>query len=158
MSPTLILTRGLPASGKTTKSLAWVRQAPTARARLCRDSIRQEVFGLSMLPGDAVMGSLGESRVTLLQEAQAMALLRCGVSVVIDDTNLHDEVVEHWMQIAAQLDATVAIWDLRHVPVEECVRRDLDRQRAGGRHVGEAVIRGMVDGSVLQAWTRGRPG
>ena len=37
---TLLLTRGLPASGKTTFARAWVAESPTDRARINRDDLR----------------------------------------------------------------------------------------------------------------------
>jgi len=37
---TLIVTRGLPGSGKTTAATAWVAEEPLRRARVERDEIR----------------------------------------------------------------------------------------------------------------------
>ena len=50
----------------------------------------------------------------------------------------------HWADVARRLGARLEVLDLTGVTAEECVRRDLARQAAGGRYVGEAVIREMA--------------
>ena len=41
--PTLVITRGLPASGKTTKAREWVAADPVRRARVNRDDVRAQL-------------------------------------------------------------------------------------------------------------------
>ncbi len=133
--PILILTRGIPASGKTTRARAWVAEAPLTRARVNRDDLRTMMFGgWTGLPEH-------EGAVSLAQVAAVYDLLRSGWSVVVDDTNLDDRVVHLLRGIAADALATVEVWDLRDTPVEVCVQRDRERAARGERAVGEAVIR-----------------
>lgn len=133
--PVLVLTRGLPASGKTTRARAWVAESPLTRARVNRDDLRAMIFGgWTGLPEH-------EAAVTAAQFAALWDLLRAGWSVVVDDTNLNDRVVHLLQGIAADAHATVEVWDLRDVPADVCVQRDKDRAARGERAVGEQVIR-----------------
>ncbi len=131
----LIVTRGLPAAGKTTRARNWVAEAPLTRARVNRDDLRTMLFGgWTGLPEH-------ETAVTAVQHAAVYDLLRFHRSVVVDDTNLDDKVVHLLRSIAADAHAAVEVWDLRDTPVEVCVQRDAERATRGERAVGEAVIR-----------------
>src|SRR5690606_5077486 len=80
----LILTVGLPGSGKSTWAKQWVAEDPARRARVNRDDLR------AMLRGQLVWGDRDlEAQVTVAQRATVAALLADGVSVVVDDTNLN---------------------------------------------------------------------
>jgi predicted kinase len=151
MSLTLLLTRGGPASGKSTAATAWVAADRTNRAMVSRDDLRERVYGLSMGPGDQVMDRAGEDEVTALEEAIVGHLLASGRSVAVHDTLLRDVYVDRWREIAAEAGAVVEILDLRGVPVEECIARDADRAAAGGRSVGADVIRRM-DATGGRTW------
>jgi len=136
---TLVITRGLPGSGKTTIAMPLVQAASGRMARVNRDDLRQMMHG----------GRLGtgwqEDQVTVAQRAAVEALLRAGVDVIADDTNLPDASVRGWEQLARRCGAELQVIDLREVvPVEECIRRDAARGAAGGRLVGEEVIREMA--------------
>ena len=47
MTQELVVTRGLPASGKTTWAQAWVADDPTRYARVSRDDLRAMLFGVT---------------------------------------------------------------------------------------------------------------
>ena len=79
---TLTITRGLPGSGKTT----WARQQGGA-VRVNRDDLRR------MLHGGPIGLGWAEVQVTLAQRALIEALLRAGLNVISDDTNLRRSVV-----------------------------------------------------------------
>jgi predicted kinase len=132
----LNVTVGLPGCGKTTRARRWVADAP-GRTRVNRDDLREMMFG--GWTGDQAH----EDAVTAAQLAAVRALLAAGVSVVVDDTNIRPEHIERLCRIGWDLDATVGIWDMTSVPVDDCVRRDEARGLRGERCVGEAVIRGM---------------
>jgi predicted kinase len=132
----LNVTVGLPGCGKTTRARRWVADAP-GRTRVNRDDLREMMFG--GWTGDQVH----EDAVTAAQLAAVRALLAAGVGVVVDDTNIRPERIERLCRIGWDLDATVGIWDMTSVPVDDCVRRDEARGLRGERCVGEAVIRGM---------------
>jgi predicted kinase len=131
--PLLIVTRGLPGSGKTTWARAWVAEAPERRARLNRDDVR------AMLHGRRLGTPQQEAMVTAVQHAGIRALLDAGVDVVADDTNLSDPAIAAFSRLAADAGARLQIQDLTGVPVDECVRRDA--QRTGPGRLGERTIR-----------------
>lgn len=82
-----------------------------------------------------------EKQVTLAQRAAAEALLRSGVNVICDDTNLRGRVVREFAELAYACSAEFVVHDFTDVPLEECIARDA--VRTGVEHVGEDVIRGM---------------
>ncbi len=127
---TLTITRGLPASGKTT----WAR-GQDGHVRVNRDELRR------MLHGGLLGVGWAEQQVTVAQRAQVRSLLAAGVSVICDDTNLRARVVRELAEIAVQAGASVVVRDFFDVPVAECVARDAARPEP--ERVGEDVIVGM---------------
>ena len=76
---TLIITRGLPGSGKSTKAAAWVADDPATRARVNRDMTRDMLHG----------GFVDQERqINAVRDASVTALLQRGINVVVDDTSL----------------------------------------------------------------------
>lgn len=127
----IILTRGIPGSGKTTYARKWVAEDPDWRIRINRDDLRFQIaakyHGLSRHQ---------EETVTLLQKAQARAAIDAKLSAIVDDTNLRASTVREWQELAAELDVPLEIVDIA-VDVEEAIERDKLRDR----QVGEEVIR-----------------
>lgn len=137
---TLIVTRGLPACGKTTKARAWVAEDPVGRARINRDDIRAMCHDSVFIKrSDDTKGT--EVAIQAARDAAITALLKDGVSVVCDDTNLPSRVARGLRKIARQVGAEFEVWDMTDVPIDTCIERDA--QRTGRAKVGEAVIRGM---------------
>ena len=133
-TPTLMLTRGVPASGKTTFAEAWVAEAPQWRARVNRDDLRFAMYG------EYVLDHMREDAVTTAQHAQVSALLNAGVSVVVDDTNLRSQTVREWITLAQKAGADIDHKDF-DVPLEVALQRNQHRSDEGGRFVPEDVIR-----------------
>jgi predicted kinase len=127
----LIITRGLPASGKTT----FARKLQPAVVRVNRDDLRR------MLHGDRLYTQRAEAQVTHAQRAQVEALLRSGADVCVDDTNLRSGTVRYWARLAERLGAQFEVHDFTDVPVEECIRRDAERPE--DERVGATAIRRM---------------
>jgi len=75
------------------------------------------------------------------QRAQIEALLRAGVNVICDDTNLRARYARELADLGRQCGAEVVFRDFTDVPLEECIARDA--QREGNARVGEEGIRGM---------------
>lgn len=92
--PQLILTRGIPASGKTTWAKAWVEEDPERRIRLNRDDLRQMLHGKRH-----GLTYAQEQGITEIQRATARDALARGVSVVVDDTNLRARFAREWMAL-----------------------------------------------------------
>ena len=128
----LTITRGLPGSGKTT----WAKTQPRT-ASVNRDELRR------MLHGGWTGEDWAERQVTKAQRATIEALLKAGVDVISDDTNLAAKVVRDLAKLAAAVGADAEVVDFTHVPVETCIQRDAER--AEGERVGEGVIRRMYE-------------
>lgn len=135
--PTLIVTRGLPGSGKSVAAIAWVGGDPDWRVRINRDDLRDMGHGSRLGTGAQ------EAIVSGLQESGARTALRHGTSVIVDDTNLPNAVVNKWARIAEEAGADFEVWDFRNVPVEVCIARDAARDDLDS--VGPAVIRSMYE-------------
>ena len=129
----LLITRGLPGSGKTT--FASTLQPYVVRVN--RDDIRR------MLHGRRLYTPWAEGRVTAVQRAVVEALLRARADVIVDDTNLRSRTVREWAEVAARNHATFEVHDFTDVPLEECLRRDAGRP--ADERVGEAEIRRVHD-------------
>ena len=131
--PTLTITRGLPASGKTT----WARRhaADTGAVRVNRDDLRAMMY-------DRQHGLTWEQEkaVTDASKAQAAAHLKAGRDVIADDMNLRPRYVREWRHLAALHRAEFEVYDMPTVDVDECVRRDAAR----GSKVGESAIRALA--------------
>lgn len=134
---TLVLTRGLPGSGKSTWAAEWVDEHSDWRARVNRDDLRFAMYG------KYVIGRMREESVTIAQHAQVRALLLAGISVVVDDTNLRAQTVRGWQKIATETGAEIIYKDVT-TDVEVCIARNAIRASEGGRDVPEEVIRSMA--------------
>jgi predicted kinase len=133
--PTIVITRGLPASGKTTWALAWLAEDPEKRARANRDDLRAAMFGAT-----GVLDRAREDLVTEAQRAIVRGALRGGRDVVVDDTNLRARYARAWVDLAVAEGADWRVQDFTDVPVDECIARDAARAARGERAVGGDVI------------------
>ena len=129
----LLITRGLPASGKTT----FARKLQPGVVRVNRDDLRR------MLHGRRLFTQWAEGQVTHVQRAMVEALLRARADVIVDDTNLRAKTVREWAELAARFHAAFEVHDFTDVPLEECIRRDAER--AEDERVGADAIRRMHD-------------
>lgn len=140
--PTLIITRGLPGSGKSTWARSWVEQEPNVRARVNRDDLRDMLHNgvfIGHSPADGVVGtelSVVSARSTLIRK-----LLLQGKDVVCDDTNLPNRVARELRSIAASCRAQFEVHDLRDVPLDLCLARNA--QRSGRRRLPDGKIRDL---------------
>lgn len=138
----LIMTRGLPASGKSTWAEGEVLAArPGAIVRINKDLLRE------MLHAGRHQGRT-EKQILAARDALAASNLAAGVDVIVDDTNLNPFHEERLRELAADRGAVFEVKDFTDVPLDECIRRDLRRVRS----VGETVIRQMFD-----EWLRPAP-
>ena len=127
----LLITRGLPGSGKTT----FARKLQPGVVRVNRDDLRR------MLHGARLFTQWAEAQVTVAQRAAVEAVLRAKGDLIVDDTTLRGRTVRDWAELAARFHATFEVHDFTDVPLDECLRRDAGRPETD--RVGEDAIRRM---------------
>ncbi len=134
MTANMIITVGLPASGKTTYAMQMV--SSDGYINVNRDDIRQMVCGgWTGKPED-------EALVTQIQHAAIVSALKKQQTVIVSDTNLNRGIVKGLVKIAQNWGANVSFVYF-DTPTAECVIRDERRGERGERAVGEKVIREM---------------
>lgn len=126
----IIVTRGLPASGKSTWAKAWVSEDPDNRVRVNRDDIRFALFGKYT--------GVDENFVTKVEEETVRAALKAGKDVVIDAMHLKAAYVKKWLKFGS-----VSVQEFP-TSVDKCVGRDHVRLFEGLRGVGGGVIRDLA--------------
>lgn len=137
--PTLTLMRGLPASGKTTIAKNLVEHDNFTR--VSRDDLREQ-----MNITNGIGTQFQEELITKLEQLQVRTLLQSGLSVVVDDMNLRNKYVQTWVNLAAELGATIEICDLTDVDPGVCEKRDLFRQKKVGSDVIHSLHQRFVRG------------
>lgn len=125
---TLHITRGLPASGKTTWAKQWVAADPSNRARINRDDFRAMMFDKPDYSWPQ------ESAVTEASRTAVRALLATGRDVIADDMNLRPKYVREWVRFARANGAEVEVTEFP-ISVEEAIERDAARDRVVGAEV-----------------------
>lgn len=138
MTQELILTRGVPASGKSTYARRWVMEDPDSRVRVNRDDIREELYGKEY--HNSAPDPDKENRVTMYEHNRIKAALSSGKSVIVDNTNLNTRFLKPYYQLASQAGLKLGHKDFP-IPVEEAIRRNAGRERK----VPEDVIRRMYN-------------
>lgn len=126
----VILTRGLPGSGKSTWAKQMVAESPGSYRRVNKDELRS-MLGISKLSRS------NENFVLATRDDIILRALDEGKHVIVDDTNLASKHEARISQLVKGK-ATVSIENF-DVPLDECIRRDLARNNS----VGERVIRQM---------------
>lgn len=129
----VIITKGLPGSGKSTWAKKVISDNPNSYKRINKDELR-EMFDNSKHSNDS------EKFILEARDQLIMLALKNGKHVIVDDTNLSDK---HILRITSLVkgEADVEIKDFTHVPLETCIENDLKRDRS----VGEKVIRRMYN-------------
>lgn len=138
----LVLTKGLPGSGKSTWAKAWVQEDPKNRVRVNRDDIRH-MLGPYWVP-------TREKLVDGIEESTILMALMKGYSVVVDATNFKFDIARYTSNTARmipRLPLEVEWKDFTDVPLETCIERDSKR---GIGMVGEKVIRGFYEKYLKQ--------
>ncbi len=127
----LIVTVGVPASGKTTWAEKFCANGKSVNVN--RDDTRQELFG-PFKWGEYKFTKQNEELVTKVNKDKAMLALRQGKNVVISDTNLVPERREEWRNIAKELGAEYEE-KLFHISFDEAFARDKAREMSVGGKV-----------------------
>jgi len=148
----LILMKGLPASGKSTKAQELIIKYGNT-VRINKDLLR------TMLHFDKFTG-VNEGNTQKASREIAKMFLSNQVNVIIDDTNLNPNTMRAWKDLAREMNAKIEYHDI-DTPVEECLARDSKREKQVGYNVikqmamqfkgymkGEKVIVCDIDGTI----------
>lgn len=115
----VILTRGLPASGKSTWAKEEVAKDPTNWKRVNRDSIRRMMDNYAKLNQD-------EKMLEQIRDNLILIFLQANKNVIVDDVNLSARHERHISQLVKDI-ATVEIKEFMDVPLGELLRRNAYR-------------------------------
>jgi len=129
--PKLIMTYGLPASGKSTWTKEYQKNNPNTK-RVNKDELR------AMLD-DGVWNGDNEKFLLNVRNFVISQALSKGLDMICDDTNLDPKHEKTLRDLAENHKAEFQIKDFSHITLAECLKRDQQRQN----WVGEKVIRTM---------------
>lgn len=135
MTKMFYMTKGLPGSGKSTWADDFIKgEDPGKVARVNKDSLR-EMLHLSRFGGKKT-----EKWIVAARDVMLEVFMEGGVRYVIsDDTNFGKEHEATFRALCEKYGYHFTKVDFTNIPVEECIKRDLMRNRS----VGEQVIRTM---------------
>jgi predicted kinase len=126
MKQTVIITRGLPASGKTTWSRAWIKKHPDYK-RINRDDLRMMIY-------EGAWNNKKEEAVLAARMYLIWTFLNKGYNLVLDDTNLDPrrlqettDIIEKWASKNKEITVDVKIQDFTKVPLDTCLERNSKR-------------------------------
>jgi predicted kinase len=139
---TLIIIRGLPGAGKTTRAKKWVARNKLRRCRVSLDDFRK-MFHDMRYSGIVEC----ERAVVEAQYATIRALLTAGYDVISDSTWLNENHFQRIQILAENVGANLVVWDMRDIPPEVCIERD----KARGTLVGADVINRMYREHILDS-------
>lgn len=128
----MIIMVGLPASGKSTRAEEILGEDGNA-VRINKDLLR------TMLHFDRFTGK-NESLTRQAARTLAREFLLDGKNVIIDDTNLNENTLQSWVDLAKQTQGTRIQYERMETPLHECIARDSVREK----EVGKTVIANMA--------------
>ena len=135
MKPKIIITYGLPASGKSTWSKKMVEDNPDSYVRVNKDDLRAMMFN----------GEFTEKRERFIEEVQEQIIFQVidmHKNVIVDNTHIAKKWIKYMKGLATEINAGFAIKRF-DTPVEVCIERD--SKRKGQQHVGKDVIMKMYN-------------
>jgi predicted kinase len=129
---TLLMLKGLPASGKSTFAKELISNDSTWK-RVNKDDLREMV-------DNSVWNKKNEANILDTRNVLIQSWLNKGYNVVCDDTNFADKHEKALRELAEKCGAEFKVNDsFLNVPLLECIERDSKRSKP----VGEKVIRSM---------------
>ncbi len=139
---TIIVLRGLPASGKSTWAREQLKKEPMRWKRVNKDELRKMI-------DNSVYSIENESLIHELHSYIIKKALLCGKDILVDNTNLGARNYKKICKIAEGIGDTFVQTKTFNVSVDECIRRDALR---GIACVGENVIRNFAERYSLDNW------
>ena len=136
MAGKIIVLRGLPGCGKSTKAKEILDANPKA-IRLNKDTLREMLhFG--------GYNQRNERYIVELEYQLAEKFVAKEMTVVVDDTNLNSIHTDYYKSLAEEHGAQFEVVDMTTTPIYACIARDEIRRQKGERFVGEDNIRNMA--------------
>lgn len=136
----IIITMGLPGSGKSTWAREYCKTNPSF-IRVNNDDIREELFGREFNWTPKL-----EKQVKAVRTERIKNAIKEGHGVIVDNTHLNHKTVAtlvHWIEETFP-NVLIEYKDFRDVPFHVCLDRDKERIARGERGVGSAVIMKMA--------------
>ena len=134
----VILTKGLPASGKST----WAR-AQTGYKRINRDDLR-------LMVDNGVWSPDNEKLIVLFRNTLLVKSLQNGHNVIIDDTNLPSKNFQDLCKIVESLNIDVTVTEKAFpVDIKEAIARDNLRSTSVGADVINDMYQKFIKGKQL---------
>lgn len=130
----LIIMRGLPNSGKSTRAKEIYATDPKNTVMVNKDTLRLMVNG-DMTPSEH------ETLIHHIQQSVVESIMQRGkeYTIIVDNTHLTDHSYHGLLVAAATYGYQLEFIDFRHVPLEVCLERNAARERK----VPESIIREM---------------
>jgi len=129
----IIICKGLPASGKSTWAKNRIDNNPDMYKRVNKDDLR-------LMLDNNKWSKDNEKFILKVRDMLILSSLENGKHVIVDDTNLHPKHEINIKQLVKGK-AKVIIKDFTDIPLETCIKRDLQRVNS----VGEKVIKDMYN-------------
>lgn len=114
----IVLTRGIPASGKSTWAKKWVQADPDRRVRVNRDDLRRMLYGTT----STLLTWQQEQNVTAVERAIAQTALEKGKDVVVDAMNLRGKWVRQWFTLGYDVEFVDFPVDLETARARNAIR------------------------------------
>jgi predicted kinase len=130
MAKTIIMTRGLPGSGKSTWAQDQVKKHPGQYKIIANDDLRNMMDnGRYSRQNEKFMLSCRDNLIALALDE--------GFIPIVDATHLNPIHINHIQGLWSEQGVEITTQDFTDVPIEVCIERDLHRMHS----VGEKVIR-----------------
>lgn len=128
MKQRIIMTKGLPGSGKSTWAKMMLEENPGIFKRINKDDLRR-------MFDNGKWSKNNEQFIVFVRDNLILLSLARGFSVIVDDTNLHPKHKTQLRELAESADAEFEIQDFTNVPLEICIKQDLLRFDSVGKDV-----------------------
>lgn len=148
MSAKLIITRGLPGCGKSTRAQAYLMEAAQRdeAARVVEMDRIREAIGSIFEAGDELI-------VQSIRDFTIREYLERGYTVISADTNLAPYTFDRVRSQASKVNVVVEVeyWDMTDVPLQTCLDRNAERWLNGDRKVPNQAIVKMHEKYLAKA-------